>query len=351
VSSILRVFDKFCKPLAFLEVPTTTRGWVLNGYGTADFTISTADPKCTETNLQYGNLIHVEHIPSADGQGNTNGKLPDWVGIILPDRDWDDGMIHVKAYSAEAILTFRPMPFVHVSGTPANVFRTILGHANALKGNTIRIQPGYIDDLPLTFANDLRLSAYDEIQKLVSDTGMDWNVTSEIDGRGGLQLYANLYARKGQDVSLTLTNINTELTGSLLREQGTPYNYVYGYAQSPTKEGRYMVEAIHQDALDDYGLFAINQTFTGKHDVISVQNAAQAQADGRGRPVKLTKRIVLDKGDAFSHLDTGNVIGIKDTRVGFKPGGGFGFEAQARILSLDYNDLSDKCPLNIEIVQ
>jgi hypothetical protein len=351
MTSILRVWNKSRSNPEHLEAPTTTRGWVLNGYGTADFTLSTADPKCTETNLQYGNLVHAEHIPSQDGQGNTNGKLPDWVGIILPTRSWDDGMVHVKAYSAEAILTFRPMPFVSVSGTPANVFRTILNHANALKGNTIRIQPGIVDDLPLTFANDLRLSAYDEIQKLTADTGMDWDVTAEIDARGTLQLYANLYARKGQDASLTLNSLNTELSAPLLTEQGTPYNYVYGYSQAPVPQQRYMVEAIHQDALDDYGLFAINQTFTGKHDVTSVQNAAQAQADARGRPVKLTKRIVLDKGDAFSHLDTGNVLRIKDTRVGFKPGGGFGFEAQARILSLDYNDLSNKCPLNIEVIQ
>ena len=351
MTSILRIFDHHCKPLVTLEAPTTPRGYILNGYAKADFSMSTGDPKCTALNTQFGNLVHVEHIPSQDGQGNTNGKLPDWVGMILPNRTWDDGVIHLEAYSAEGVLTFRPMPFTSVKGTPRGVFLQILSHANALKGNTIPIQPGFVDDLPVTFADDLRLDAYSHIQKLCKDTGMDWDVTAEIDARGTLQLYANLYARKGIDTDLTLTNTNTELTAPLLTEQGTPYNYVYGYSSAAVAQMRHMAEGIHQAALDDYGLFAINSTFSGKHDATSTQSAAQALADARGRPVKLVKRIVLDKGAAFSSLAAGNTVTVKDSHVGFKPGGGFGFEAQARILSLDYNDLSNKCPLNIEVVQ
>ena len=78
--------------------------------------------------------------------------------------------------------------------------------------------------------------------------------------------------------------------------------------------------------------------------------ATQARADARGRPVKIISRTVLDYGLAFSKLNTGNIATVVDSSVGFKPGGGYGFDAQARIRSISYNDLSNKCPLNLEII-
>lgn len=350
MTSIFRVYDHFCKPLTQLDAPTTPRAWVLNGYGEMDFSISIADPKCTETNLQIGNLVYVTHIPAQDGQGNTNGKLPDWFGIILPPRGWDEGVLHAKAYSAEAILDFRPMPIATVSGTPKQIFLQLLQYANGLPGNTINIQPGILDDMPVTYTYDIGLSAYKEIQKLIEKTGMDWDVTGEVDARGSLQLYANLYIRKGYDSALILTNTNSEQSSPLLTEQGTPYNYVIGYSHANTKQGRYRVEVVNQAALDDYGLLAINQTFVGIHDEASLRNAAQALADDRGRPKKLTTWIVLDKGAAFDSLSPGNTVAKRDNHAGFRPGGGFGYDARARIISVNYNDLSNKCPLNIEVI-
>jgi len=65
---------------------------------------------------------------------------------------------------------------------------------------------------------------------------------------------------------------------------------------------------------------------------------------------ELDYRIALDYKDTFNYLDTSNTVIVKDTSVGFNKNGGFGFESQVKILSLDYNDLSNKVPLNIEVV-
>jgi hypothetical protein len=356
--STLRVFSHSARFLAFLDSPTTPRNWILNGYGKAEFTIGLSYlhdkffPR-EETMLQYGNLVYIEHIPSKNADGSTNGKLPAWVGMILPDRTWDFGMVHVTAYSAEAILTFRPMPLEPINGTPAQMFRQILDYANvpaiAGIGQDVVIHPGVIEDISQTFSDSLATSAYDHIVKLCQRAGMNWDVTGVVDSRGVLQLYANLYRFKGNRTGLVLTSNNTELSGNLLTEQGTPYNVILGYSQASTKESRYFALGINQASVDKFGALATNQIFSGVTDQAGLANAAQSRANNTP-PFKKFRRVAVDVGKTFDSIAAGNVATVIDTNVGFKPGGGYGFEANARILSVDYNDLVDgKCPLNLEV--
>lgn len=347
--SRLSLFDHHCLPLTEIKAPTTPRSWVLDGYGRCEFSVSTADPKCTEANLQYGNLIYIEHIPSKDEGGVTHGQLPAWVGMILPPRKWDLGVLNVVAYSAEAILAYRAMPFQSIKGTPATLFKGIIEFANKAAGN-IPFHLGVVEDKAAQLGADLRLSAYDHIQTIAKTAGMNWNVTAEIDTKGRLQLYANLYKAKGTDTGLILTNTNSELENPLLTEQGSPSNEVFGYTQANTPQSRQYARGAHQAAIDDYGPLQANQTFMGLRDAAGVAAAAQQLAGARGRPVKLVHRVALDRAQTLSALDTGNRVTVKDANAGFSPNGGFGFEVTARILSLDYNDLSNKCPLNLEVL-
>jgi hypothetical protein len=351
--STLRVFSHFAKLIGFLEAPTTPRSWILNGYGKADFSVGTQYltdkfPYKQETVMQYGNLVYIEHIPSKDAAGTVNGQLPPWVGIILPDRNWPDKILNATAYSAEAILTFRPMPLAKINGTPASMFKEMLGYARAVTDDIV-IQPGVIEDIPETFSDSLATSAYDHIVKLCNRAGMNWDVTGQMDTRGNLQLYANLYRRKGATTRLELTRDNTEGSGSLLTEQGTPYNVIYGYSQASTKESRYFAMGRNQASIDKFGVLATNVTFSGITDQTALANAAQSMADNSPPLLKL-HRVALDVGATFTSLAAGNTVTILDNTAGFKAGGGYGFAREARILSLDYNDLSNKAPLNLEII-
>lgn len=356
MTSKATIFDHFARPLVeFSNIPTTPRNWILNAYGRAEFsagfdpTLPQSAQLVQEKYFQFGNLIHIEHIPDKDENGVTKGKLPDWTGIILPEQKWDQGIIHATAYSAEAILCFRAMPYASVKGTPREVFTQILNHAHA-RAKNITIQPGVLDDLPTTFPDDLRLNAYDHILKLIKNAGMDWSVTGSINAKGNLEFFANLYIRKGYDTGLDLTNLNTELAGPLLSIQGTPSNQVFGYSQAQTRQGRYTAEAIHQEAYDDYGPLQLNQVFIGLHDQTSVYNAVTNRAAQRGRPVWKIKRTALDYAGTFNALDTGNMARVRDTGAGFNPNGNYGFEKTVRMFSLDYNDLTNKCGLNLEII-
>jgi hypothetical protein len=182
---------------------------------------------------------------------------------------------------------------------------------------------------------------------------MNWDITGAVDPRGNLSLYANLYQRKGTETGFVVNEINSQAgpNDTLLSEQGMPANVVFGFSQANTPQSRFMRQAVDHDSLADYGLFGSNQTFAGATDAASVENAASAIAADRARVKRIIpKRIALDVGETFSYLETGNILQVKNSTVGFAPDGGFGIEASARILSVDYNDLSNNAPVNLEIL-
>jgi len=347
------IFTHTAKPLTEINSATTPRSWVMNDVGRCEFSMSLMDAKTTEINLQYGNLVHIVHIPSVSTENSvvldTNGKLPDWTGIILPPRVWNAGVLNATAYTAEAILTFRPMPYESVSGTPAVIFKKILELANQWPG--VHILPGNIEDINKTFSDDLRNSAYEHIVTLIKRSGMSWSVTGEIGRFGDLELYGNLTVGTGTDTGMDMNDLNSELRSPIMTEQGTPYNTVIGYSFAHTKNGRYVSRpAISQGSFADYGFFGKNMNFMGLHDPSSVDWSAQQQANAMSRPSRIMSRTALDYRDTFDHLVKGNYVDVDEKGAGFAPGGGFGFTGKGRIISLDYSDLSNKANMNLELV-
>jgi hypothetical protein len=323
--------------------------------GRCEFSMSLSDAKATENFLQFGNLLYIEHIPAMQADGTFNGQLPSWVGWIQPPRSWDIGVIHVTGYAAESIFSACPMPWVSVKGSPRDIFLKIIEYSNQFMrtyGGGITIQPGVIENSDKIFSYDLRLSAYEHIKTMTTNAGMFWDVTGEPTAKGNLALYANLYRSKGVQTGFDLNNLNTEASPgtSLLSEQGFPSNVILGHSQAQTAQSRHAGNGLHQDAVNDYGPLGLNLIFPGLKDGGAVKAAAQVRAASRGRPVKKVSRVALDIGQTFSYIDLGNVLRIIDRRVGFHPGGGFGFDAQYKIVSMKYNDLTNRTDLTLEDV-
>src|SRR3990172_5977305 len=132
MASRILIFDHFCRPLTEISADTTPRSWVLNDHGRAEFSVS-YDPTMPQSSqivreewFQFGNLIHIIHVPSPDDESGGHGTLPEWTGIILPPQTWETGELNVTAYSAEAILMFRAVPHWDVTGTPKTVLNAIM---------------------------------------------------------------------------------------------------------------------------------------------------------------------------------------------------------------------------------
>src|SRR5689334_2981513 len=271
------IFSHFARYLTELEVDSTPRSWVLNGFGQFETVLdqsylSAKFPSREESIVQYGNFIHIRHIPSKEADGTLKGQLPDWAGIILPPRGWPVGRVRINAYSMEGVLSFRPMLGKKINGTPKSMFMQIIQYANEVPGilglgNNITFQFGHLDDLPIQLSDKLVTNAYNHIQTLCKNSGMDWDVTTEVDGKGNLHAFANLYARKGSVTNLTLGNLNTERDANteLMIEQGTPYNVIPGYSEASTDADRIgPLIGINRGALDDYGpLIAPSVVFMG----------------------------------------------------------------------------------------
>jgi hypothetical protein len=241
------------------------------------------------------------------------------------------------------------MPWRTIKGTPKEMFSDILRFAGESAPNII-IQPGSLDDITDNFSANLRVNGYDHIKTLIKNSGMDWDVTGQLDSKGSLQLFGNLYASKGTYTGQTFTTTNSQLDSPALTEQGAPANVVIGHTQHSTQRDRLEWQAVHQTALDDYGPLQINNTYLGIHDLAGLKSVSQESANQSGRPQKILRRTALDYKNTFSMLNTGNTWDLFDTTVGFLSGGGFGIQTQVKIKSMDYNDLSDKCPLNIEVI-
>jgi hypothetical protein len=128
-------------------------------------------------------------------------------------------------------------------------------------------------------------------------------------------------------------------------------NHIFSYNQAQTEQTRIMQEIAIQGSIDKYGPFQTNMILSGVTDAEGmVQRAAQTKANQRGEPVSKVSRTALDVMDTFSRIDSGNICFISDPRAGFNPDGSRGFRSWARILSADYNDLTNKVALNVELM-
>jgi hypothetical protein len=355
-----------------IPISTTPRGYVLNGYGRCDFAVSYDDTYLMkEKLLRHGNFVHIRHIPAEYTAERTSiGVLPDWTGIIT-GQVWNKDAVVISAVSAEAVLAFRAMPFAKVEGSPDVVFRQIVAYATRneqVKNGSVPMYMGRVD-VPassllrlstefgqqqyasVTYSDELRTNAFDHIKKMTGVVGMDWDVTAAfLPESGALRLKANLYNRKGRE-GLILTTVNTDEQNPLLTIQGTIMNHIFSYNQAQTEQTRIMQEIAIQGSIDKYGPFQTNMILSGVTDAEGmVQRAAQTKANQRGEPVSKVSRTALDVMDTFSYIDSGNICFISDPRAGFNPDGSRGFRSWARILSADYNDLTNKVALNVELM-
>lgn len=346
MSSNITIYDSSGHPLASLDKIPTVRSWILNDLGRCTFQISTADPKCTERYVRYGNLVLVEHLVAKDVNGNSKGKLPFWVGIILPPRIWNYGLLDVTAYSAEDILFYRGMPQIGINGTAGSLFTYILGLANALGGTPIH--PGNIFLGGTGTDEVLSVSAMEHIKAIALRMGHDWNVTPYLDPGGNLTLRGNYYDHMGSDTAAYLDRDNSGLESPLLTEQGILYNVIHGYSSASTTAARQ--DDIERDdaSVSDYNVLHGNQTINGATTQAAIQSATKSFVYANSRPQYTVTPSVLDAGNIFSSLSIGNTLNYTSAISGFQ-GGGLGFSAKIRIVGMEYSDLANQIQLTAVI--
>lgn len=365
--SRVRIFTPNGTPIDELDV-ATKRSWVLNGVGRCNFDVPIYDaltgginPKCTLANLQYGNLVLIEHRPSQNADGSFNGLLPPWVGIITTPQTWGYGKVTITVQSAEQVLKYRPMGNLFIAGVPGSIFSQILKFSNAwaiggplassggdiLVGNGVIIQPGSVDLDGVNVPLNLRITALEHIQQYSKATGYDWDITPQVGSDGKLTLVGNWYKRKGIDSGQVISNYNMLATSPLYTEQGEFYNTVYGSNDGTTPQTRSTAIAQDVAGVSANGVFALKQIFPGTGNAAqgAIQELTNAYVSGVQTKVTRTfAPTILDFDNAFSFCNTGNSWRIQNDTVGFF-NGGIGVNGSIRISAMEYSDLENTCKL------
>lgn len=356
--SRVRIFSPSGIELAEMGV-ATQRSWSLTTVGRCDFTLPVYDarrgagvnPQCSPALLNYGNLLLVEHTPSKNADGTFNGVLPPWVGIIMPTQEWSYGKVKLTAYAAEQVLKYRttPMPF-DATGTPGTIFKQIILWANDWNYNpsAYPIQIGQIDYGGSSTTRTMKVSAMEEIQALIKDSGGDWSITPFVTSNNQLQLVANYYLSMGVNVGRILSSVDVNNADPVYLEQGEFYNWVRGYSAAASTGNRNFATAINQASLAQHGLLGTNQIFSalgGEYSIAGEQavlNATQTFLQKNATPTRTVAPNVLDVGNDFSFLRLGNTWGIALDTVGFT-NGQLGLFGTVRITAMEYTELQNNC--------
>ncbi len=335
------IFNHYGNALAELST-NPTYSWILDDYGRAQFELATfTDVNCTRTNLQYGNFVLIQHLPTKDALGNIRGKLPDWLGVIVPPQEWQYGLITVTAYSVEYLLKTRPVTPNTLIGSPGNIFGQMLQDTNNL--GVFPIALGSIYDDGTSQALPVSLAMYDEVKNLSANTQQDWDITWTTNN-GQLHLYGNWYFQKGVVVNAVFSEgIHGNMKLPRLTEQGTIYNKIVGRNMANSTTTRLSSLFTGALSISDYGIFAASPVFNVQ-DQAGLDAATIAYRNTYYRPVITLELVALDSGLTFTNLATGNVWDVVLKSVGFYAGK-IGFQGSVRLAGMEYDTMSDEITL------
>lgn len=352
--SRVRIFSNMGIEIAELGV-STIRSWTLDGEGRCNFTVPIYSdsggfsPLAQENILNYGNLVLVEHKPSTNADGTTNGVLPAWVGVLAAPRQWSFGQIQCTAYSAEHILGFRPSPRgLTAKGTPGAIFRQLILWANDPSYNPFAypIELGTIEMSGVTASRDVKGSTLEEVTGLIKDLGGDFDITPFVTSTNRLILVANFWERKGTVVNQVFTNTNVEYVSPLFVEQGDFFNWVRGYSNTASSGNLNFAAVADQASLAKHGLMGTNQVFTSIAGDYSAAGVEAVKAAGQQFltvnkfPTRTVAPNVLDSGNVFSYLNIGNIWNVSLDTVGFT-NGQVGLVGTVRITAMEYGELTN----------
>lgn len=337
----IQIFNRDGVRINELEA-TAPREWVLNGVTKCAWQMSLLDPKCTLANLEYGNMVLIDH-PS----------LPDWVGFIDSDssggRIWSSGnTLKVMAISAEILFNYGDTPIAKLTGTAGDIFRQIIEIVNG-QSLVAMVQPGDIYIGGQVREETLGQAPLEHIRRISERAGNDWDVRGEV-VNGLLQLYANWYERKGTHYDRLLTEDHLEFSENLLEEQGEIVNDLTGYGDASTRGTRMYAHKEVTESIGQVGRRRRNVVFSGNTQQGTLEENTETMVGVMAWPRIRTNFSLVNEDDLYELIDVGNSFPYHLDHAGFQPNGEFGTDGTARILAMAFSDeaVNDKVQLVVE---
>jgi len=334
MASRITIYDKSGQYLTEVNA-TFNREYKLNEFGSGTFTLSTADEKCRDDYLQFGNFVMVEHE-----------KLPAWGGMIDTPQIWGNGQVTSTVYSAEYILTCLITDSVMpVSGTPGTIFSELvkrLFNRNKAGADYSIVGLGNVYGGGAAISRSYQWNGlYAEITRLCKDTGFDFDFEPQIDANGRLYFLANFYEKRGMLKPFTLyEDLNIELSSTPLRVQGRIANLILIFGPGANAWSRPRLSGNNDESWGKYGGRWLVQAAQG----IDLTTEVNALLKEHAEPRKTFSLTAIDVGDTFYQLRVGDKFPVSFHSVGFS-GSGFGTNETVRILQMKYDEGQNRLAL------
>lgn len=332
--SRVQLFDHFGIKVAELDI-NASRTWKIGSYARCMFEIPVNHLKCTEENLQFGNLIYIDHP-----------KLPPWGGVIDVPREWGGNTVTINAYSAEYILKFRRDESINkLSLPPGGIFNYIINVANR-NGDT-RIKKDYTLSEEESIAWELNLlDMYDEVTRLAEDTENEWILVPRVVD-GELEFLAQWAKELGVETNFLLKEgFNIEDGNAIISESGEIANDILGIGSGTTETNKPRINVKDSISIKNYGLRQTSITINEK-EYQAVEIATKAELSKKKNPQKTFSLVALDIGDTWENINLGNRHYLQMRTTGFQ-NNALGLDTEVRVIGMTYHEDENKLELNCE---
>lgn len=328
------VADIYGRELAELSPDIEAVSWLLNGYGRCKFAISKTDAKATAGNLRFGNRVLLQF---------SNG-LPAWGGIIDTPREWDEKSIHCDAYGGEYLLSYRQTGKARyfTNASVGTIFRTLIEETGAFKpldlafGNVWSGGDGHSPEYHYS-------NLFEIVQKSLCESlsDADFDVTASLQN-GRIVLTANLYERKGRDLSNYSLVEGANVTVTRFAEQGQIVNWwdMPG-SGSDWSAARPVGHDQDNESIAQYDLRQGSKIYSDVSALATLDTHASTALSESKDPHNMFELTATDRPPArFADYDVGDSLPVILHSVGFG-----GVDSRIRLIGRSYSPQSNLCSL------
>lgn len=317
---------------------TCNRGWILLGNpGVSDggqTTVTVPDDVAIQPWLQLGRMVLVERPP-----------LPSWVGVI--DTPWQAMLpVEITLYNAEYLFALRAIErSVAINAPISDIVKEMIRIANDQEmmfvalGNSGNIQTLYNKAIA-------QRNIWDQMIKLLEETGQEMIFRHEMNSRRQLYLYADVGPGMGLDTGFLLhdrdqSSVQANMTVIDAKVNGKIINRVIGVSGQSTEEAQLQTNILEdQDSQDVFRTRSEIVSFRDVAELSTLTQYTQIYLDSYKRPFLDLTVDAMNIGDTFANLRLGNRLLAHAANV-YLPGGVRGWSGSVRILAMAFDETKD----------
>jgi len=344
MASVINVYDRFGMRLGeFYQ--DANREWLANEPGEVEFSLSIVEEKGRVGERDLGRMLAFRNLVEI-----SHPTLPAWVGFICKYR-WGKGVWTITARGGEGLLKLAtPTEVIKINGTSGGMFEKILEVANAQLDTKFEIgdifRGGSAREETLEM-NDLLA----ETQRVAERCGNDFDVQPRVRADNRLELEANWYERRGDDLEMRLIEgHNISLPGGdvLVQDGEGIFSHVIGISNGATNAARSTVVVSDAECEGRYGRAYMSEVFDNVTEGDTLRKNANGKLNEVRNPTSMLS--ILVNASAFWGVRLGNTLPVILYEHGLRADGTFGFEERCRVVGMRYRERENYVEAVMEVV-